>query len=60
MNEAAPSQNTIAVKGLAAFERAAQGPANKLIIPSDLAGITGLATAVTEAVKKGKENTKSE
>ena len=60
MNEAAPSQNTIAVKGLAAFERAAQGPANKLIIPSDLAGITGLATAVTEAVKTGKENTKSE
>ena len=55
MNDAAPSQGTIAVKGLAAFEKAANGPANKLIIPSDLAGITGLATAVTEAVKTGKE-----
>ncbi len=56
MNEAAPTQNTIAVKGLAAFERAAAGPANKLIVPADLAGITGLATAVTEAIKTGKEN----
>ena len=55
MNDAAPTQNTIAVKGLSAFERAAAGPANKLIIPSDLAGITGLATAVTEAIKTGKE-----
>ena len=55
MNEAAPTQNTIAVKGLAAFERAAAGPANKLIVPADLAGITGLATAVTEAIKTGKE-----
>ena len=55
MNDANPSQSTIAVKGLAAFEKAANGPANKLIIPSDLAGITGLATAVTEAVKTGKE-----
>ena len=55
MNDANPSQSTIAVKGLAAFEQAANGPANKLIIPSDLAGITGLATAVTEAVKTGKE-----
>ena len=55
MNEASPAQNTIAIKGLAAFEQAANGPANKLIIPSDLAGITGLATAVTEAIKTGKE-----
>ncbi len=55
MNDAAPSQGTIAVKGLAAFEKAANGPANKLIIPSDLAGVTGLVTAVTEAVKTGKE-----
>ena len=55
MNDAAPSQNTIAIKGISAFERASAGPANKLIIPSDLAGITGLATAVTEAIKTGKE-----
>ncbi|MCR5213173.1 MAG: paraslipin [Eubacterium sp.] len=55
MNEAAPAQGTIAVKGLAAFERAAAGPANKIIIPSELAGVTGLATALTEAVKTGKE-----
>ena len=55
VNDAAPSQNTIAIKGISAFERASAGPANKLIIPSDLAGITGLATAVTEAIKTGKE-----
>ncbi|MCR5542719.1 MAG: paraslipin [Eubacterium sp.] len=56
MNEADPSKGTIAIKGLYAFEKAANGPANKLIIPSELAGVTGLATAVTEAVKTGKED----
>ena len=56
MNEADPSKSTIAIKGLYAFEKAANGPANKLIIPSELAGVTGLATAVTEAVKTGKED----
>ena len=56
MNEASPAQNTIAIKGLAAFEKAAAGPANKLIIPSELAGVTGIATAITEAVKTGKED----
>ena len=60
MNEAAPSQATIAVRGLSTFERAANGPANKLIIPSELAGVTSLATAVTEAIKTGKENPKAE
>ncbi len=59
MNEAAPSQATIAVRGLSTFERASQGPANKLIIPSELAGVTGLATAVTEAIKTGKESPKT-
>ena len=59
MNEAAPSQATIAVRGLSTFERASQGPANKLIIPSELAGVTGLATAVTEAIKTGKEAPKT-
>ena len=56
MNEASPSQSTIAVKGLSAFERAAQGPANKLIIPSELAGVTSVATAITEAIKTGKQD----
>lgn len=56
MNEASPTQATIAVKGLSTFERAANGPANKLIVPSELAGITSLATAVTEAIKTGKED----
>jgi regulator of protease activity HflC (stomatin/prohibitin superfamily) len=60
MNEAAPSQATIAVRGLSTFERAANGPANKLIIPSELAGVTSLATAVTEAIKTGKEEPKAE
>ena len=55
MNEASPSQNTIAIKGLAAFERAAQGPANKLIVPSELAGITGIASAVKEAVNNTED-----
>ena len=39
------------VERLEAFKKAADGKATKLIIPSDIAGVAGLATAVTEAVK---------
>ena len=55
LNEADPTDQVLTIKKLDAFEKAADGKSTKLIIPSELAGVAGLATAVTEAVKTTKE-----
>ncbi len=55
INEANPSQAVLTIKSLEAFERAADGKANKIIIPSSIQGIAGLATAVTEIIKKDEQ-----
>ena len=55
LNDAAPSKEVLTIRSLEAFKKAADGKATKLIIPSDIAGVAGLATAVTEAVKTVKE-----
>ena len=51
INDAQPSEEVLTIKKLEAFEKAAEGQATKLIIPSEIAGIAGLAGGVTEAVK---------
>ena len=48
MNEANPSDGVIAIKSLEAFERAADGKATKIIIPSNIQSLAGLATSVKE------------
>lgn len=55
INGAAPSEAVIAIKGLEAFEKAADGKATKIIIPSEIQSIAGLATSVSELIKKDKE-----
>ena len=45
MNEANPSEQVIAIKSLEAFEKAADGKATKIIIPSELQGLAGLAAS---------------
>ena len=40
------------LKSLEAFARAAEGQATKIIIPSEIQGIAGLAKAVTEVSKE--------
>ncbi len=55
INEAAPSEAVISLKSLEAFERAADGKATKIIIPSNIQGIAGLANAITESVASPKE-----
>ncbi|MBO4353513.1 MAG: SPFH/Band 7/PHB domain protein [Clostridia bacterium] len=56
INEAAPSEKFIAIRSLEAFEKAADGKATKIIIPSELQGIAGLATTVAELAKKDETN----
>ena len=49
--ESQPNKEVIALQSLDAFEKAADGQATKIIIPSDIASLAGLATSVTELVK---------
>ena len=53
LNEAAPSDKVLALKGLEAFGKAADGKATKIIIPSEIQNLAGLATSVKELMSDG-------
>ena len=53
LKEAAPDAGVLQLKSLEAFAKAADGKATKIIIPSEIQGIAGLAKSVVEV---GKEN----
>ena len=48
LNEAAPSEGVLTIKSLEAFEKAADGKATKIIIPSNIQGVAGLAASMKE------------
>ncbi|HIT52601.1 MAG TPA: SPFH/Band 7/PHB domain protein [Candidatus Fimivicinus intestinavium] len=52
INEAAPGEGVIAIKSLEAFQKAADGQATKIIIPSDIQSLAGLATSAGELLRK--------
>ncbi|MDD6571857.1 MAG: paraslipin [Thermoflexaceae bacterium] len=51
INESNPSNAVLQIKSLEAFAKAADGKANKIIIPSDIQGIAGLAKSIVEVAK---------
>ena len=51
INEATPTDPVIKLKALEAFAAAANGRATKIIIPSEIQGLAGLAEGIVEAVK---------
>ena len=51
INEANPGEGVIAIKSLEAFQKAADGQATKIIIPSQIQSLAGLVTSATELVK---------
>ena len=51
INEAAPGEGVLKIKAMEAFIAAANGKATKIIIPSEIQGIAGLAEGVVESVK---------
>ncbi len=55
LNEARPAGEVLKLKSLEAFAKAADGKATKLIIPSDIQGLAGLAASLTETVAAVKE-----
>ena len=51
LNEADASPEVIRLKSLDAFERAADGKATKIIIPSEIQSMAGLVTSIKEVAK---------
>ena len=50
IREAGADDSVLKIKSLEAFEKAADGKATKIIIPSDIQGLAGLATAFKETI----------
>ena len=52
LNEKAPNDQVIKLKAIEAMQKVADGQATKIIIPSELQGLVGLANGLTEGVKQ--------
>ena len=55
LNENAPNDQVIKLKALEALEKVADGKATKIIIPSEIQGLAGLAASTKALVEGGKE-----
>ena len=51
IREAGADESVLKIKSLEAFEKAADGQATKIIIPSEIQGLAGLAASVKEVLK---------
>ena len=56
INDAHPDQAYVTLQGFKALENLSKGDATKIIIPSELQGIAGLATTLKEVVTEKKDN----
>ena len=54
LNESAPQAAVIQLKSLDAFAKAADGKATKIIIPSEIQSLAGMAKSLVEVVKEEK------
>ena len=54
LNEQAPNDQVIKLKALEAMQKVADGKATKIIIPSEIQGLAGLAAGLTETAKETK------
>ncbi|MCR4674003.1 MAG: paraslipin [Lachnospiraceae bacterium] len=52
LKEAGADEKVMQLKSLEAFSKAADGQATKIIVPSDIAGLAGLATSISEVIKE--------
>ena len=59
LNEACPTDAVIRIKALEAFQAAADGKATKIIIPSEIQGLAGLAEGIVETVKHTEPENKT-
>lgn len=56
LNEADPTKKIIALKGLEAFGKAADGKATKIIIPSEIQSMAGIAASLKEILSDSGES----
>ena len=52
LNEKAPNDQVIKLKSIEAMQKVADGQATKIIIPSEMQGLVGLATGIVEGTKQ--------
>lgn len=52
LNDADANDAVVKLKALEAFAKAADGQATKIIIPSEIQGLAGLAEGIVETAKK--------
>ena len=53
LNEKAPNDQVIKLKAIEAMQKMADGQATKIIIPSEMQGLVGMANGIVEGVKEG-------
>ena len=52
LNEKAPNEQVVKLKAIQAMEKVADGKATKIIIPSEMQGLVGMANGLVEGVKE--------
>ena len=52
LNDKAPNEQVVKLKAIQAMEKVADGKATKIIIPSEMQGLVGLANGIVEGVKE--------
>ena len=52
LNQKAPNDQVIKLKAIEAMQKVADGQATKIIIPSEMQGLVGMASGIVEGVKK--------
>lgn len=55
INEADPKQGYLTIKSLESLNALANGKATKIVVPSNIQGLAGLATSLTEIIETSKE-----
>ena len=56
LSDANASKEVLTLKGLEAFEKAADGKATKIIIPSEIQSLAGIASSLTSIVDSSKDD----
>ena len=56
INAADPKDGYLTIKSLESLEALADGKSTKIVVPSNIQGLAGLATSLTEVVTTAKEN----
>lgn len=59
LKEAGADKSVLTIKSLEAFEKAADGKATKIIIPSEIQGIAGLVKSLAEVSADNEKNTQT-